>query len=70
MATAGIESPNDVHFVQVKGPAFALDEIVAAGNAGLTCATNNPGKLMGFGRAASALGIRPTGAISDRKRPT
>jgi cyanuric acid amidohydrolase len=57
MASAGIESPNDVHFVQVKGPAFTLEDIVAAGNAGLTCRTDNPGKLMGFGRGASALGI-------------
>jgi cyanuric acid amidohydrolase len=57
MASAGIESPDDVHFVQVKGPAFTLVEIVAATNAGLTCATDNPGKLMGFGRAASALGV-------------
>jgi cyanuric acid amidohydrolase len=57
MSSAGIESPPDVHFVQVKGPAFALDDIVAAGNAGLSCRTDNPGKLMGFGRGASALGI-------------
>jgi cyanuric acid amidohydrolase len=57
MSSAGIESPADVHFVQVKGPAFALDDIVAAENAGLTCRTDNPGKLMGFGRGASAVGI-------------
>jgi cyanuric acid amidohydrolase len=55
--SARIESPNDVHFVQVKGPAFTLDDLVATGDAGLTCRTDNPGKLMGFGRAASALGI-------------
>ncbi|MBV8814417.1 MAG: ring-opening amidohydrolase [Verrucomicrobia bacterium] len=57
MASASIESPDDVHFVQVKGPAFALDDIVAAQRSGLTCRTDNPGKLMGFGRGASALGI-------------
>jgi cyanuric acid amidohydrolase len=57
MAAARIESPDDVHFVQVKGPAFTLDDIVAADKAGLTCATDSPTKLMGFGRAASALGI-------------
>jgi cyanuric acid amidohydrolase len=57
VTSAGIESPDDVHFVQVKGPAFTTDDIVAAGNASLTCATENPGKLMGFGRAASALGV-------------
>jgi len=55
MANAGIQNPDDVHFVQVKGPAFTLEDIVAAGNT--TCATDNPGKLMGFGRAASALGV-------------
>jgi cyanuric acid amidohydrolase len=57
MVSAGIESPDDVHFVQVKGPAFTLDDMVATGNVGLTCRADNPGKLMGFGRAASALGI-------------
>jgi cyanuric acid amidohydrolase len=57
MAGADIESPDDVHFVQVKGPAFTLREIVASANAGLSCATDHPGKLMGFGRAASALGV-------------
>jgi cyanuric acid amidohydrolase len=56
MADASIESP-DIHFVQVKGPAFTLDDMVAAGSAGLTCKTDNPGRLMGFGRGASALGI-------------
>jgi cyanuric acid amidohydrolase len=57
MANAEIESPNDVHFVQVKGPAFPLVEIVSATGSGQSCATDNPGKLMGFGRAASALGV-------------
>jgi len=57
MTSASIESPDDVHFVQVKGPAFTLDDIVSAGNTGQSCATDNPGKLMGFGRAASALGV-------------
>src|SRR5262249_31538408 len=55
IANAGIQNPDDVHFVQVKGPAFTLEDIVAAG--AVTCATDNPGKLMGFGRAASALGV-------------
>jgi cyanuric acid amidohydrolase len=57
MADASIDSPGDVHFVQVKGPAFTLDDMVAAGNAGMTCRTDNPAKLMGFGRGASALGV-------------
>jgi cyanuric acid amidohydrolase len=57
MAKAGIETYSDVHFVQVKGPAFTLAEIVAAASAGTPCASDNPGKLMAFGRAASALGV-------------
>jgi cyanuric acid amidohydrolase len=57
MSSAGIKNSDDVHFVQVKGPAFTLDDIVVAETAGLVCRTNNPGKLMGFGRGASALGI-------------
>jgi cyanuric acid amidohydrolase len=43
----------DVHFVQVKGPAFTL----ADQQAGRSVATDNPGKLMSFGRAACALGV-------------
>ena len=57
LAAADIQSSEDVHFVQVKGPAFTLREIVAATDAGLSCAAHHPGKLMGFGRAASALGV-------------
>jgi cyanuric acid amidohydrolase len=57
MSKAGIASPADVHFVQVKGPAFTLADIVEASERGLSCATNNAGKLMAFGRAASALGV-------------
>src|SRR5260370_10707184 len=34
MADASIDSPGDVHFVQVKGPAFTLDDMVAAVQAG------------------------------------
>ena len=57
MASARIESPADAHFVQVKGPAFTSDDIIAAHRTGLICRSDNPGKLMGFGRGASALGI-------------
>ena len=55
MDTAQIER-NDVHFVQTKGPAFSLADIIADGHAGAAL-TDNPGKLMAYGRAASALGI-------------
>ena len=59
---AGIAA-SDVHFVQVKGPAFTLADILADQQAGLTVATDNPGKLMSFGRAASALGV--AGALGE-----
>jgi cyanuric acid amidohydrolase len=63
MSKAGITSPADVHFVQVKGPAFTLADIVEAGGRGRRCATDNPGRLMAFGRAASALGV--AGALRE-----
>ncbi|EAR51939.1 cyanuric acid amidohydrolase [Oceanicola granulosus HTCC2516] len=54
MARADIHSPDDVHFVQVKGPAFAQADLAGAAD-GL--ASDDPGKLMGFCRAASAIGV-------------
>jgi cyanuric acid amidohydrolase len=48
---------DEVHFVQVKGPAFMLADILADQRDGRPSATDNPGKLMSFGRAASALGV-------------
>jgi cyanuric acid amidohydrolase len=57
MSSAKIQSSADVHFVQVKGPAFALSDILADANAGEKLASDNPGKLMGLGRAASAFGV-------------
>jgi len=57
MSRARIASAADVHLVQVKGPAFTLADIVEAGGRGRSCATDHPGKLMAFGRAASALGV-------------
>lgn len=48
---------DEVHFVQVKGPAFTLADILQDQAAGLAPITDNPGKLMSFGRAASALGV-------------
>ena len=66
---AAMRSPSDVHFVQVKGPAFTQADIAAA-EAGATPASDNPGKLMGFGRAASAIGVgQALGEIpADRAR--
>lgn len=57
MARAEIAQPDDVHFVQIKGPAFTVADIVAAQGSAGACASDNPGKLMAFGRAASAFGV-------------
>jgi cyanuric acid amidohydrolase len=57
MRSADIESAADVHFVQIKGPAFSSADISRSTQAGRKVATDNPGKLMGFGRGASALGV-------------
>jgi cyanuric acid amidohydrolase len=57
MQSARIQSPADVHFVQVKGPAFTLSDILVDADAGGKPASDNPGRLMGLGRAASALGV-------------
>ncbi|MDB5531312.1 MAG: ring-opening amidohydrolase [Devosia sp.] len=56
MAAAKVDRA-DVHFVQTKGPAFTLAEIIADRDAGTPPVTDNPGKLMGYGRAGSALGV-------------
>jgi cyanuric acid amidohydrolase len=53
MERARIDRPEDVHFVQIKGPAFTIADIVSAGS----CVTDNPGKLMAYGRGASAFGV-------------
>lgn len=57
MRAAGIAKAADLHFVQVKGPAFTLAAIIEDGKAGGKVLTDNPGKLMGLGRAASAIGV-------------
>jgi cyanuric acid amidohydrolase len=68
MSKAGMASPADVHFVQVKGPAFTLADIVEASERGLSCATDNAGKLMALGRTASALGVaRALGEIDSAR---
>lgn len=68
MASAMISDVDDVHFVQVKGPAFTQTDIVASLARGETVATDNPGKLMAYGRAASALGVgKALGEIPGEK---
>ena len=57
MATAGLESPDQVHLVQVKCPLLTSDRIAAAQARGQMPATTDTLKSMGFSRAASALGV-------------
>lgn len=57
MRSAGIGDAVDVHFVQVKGPAFTQADIVGCLQCVAPPATDNPGKLMAYGRAASAFGV-------------
>ena len=55
IAQAKLSSHADVHFVQVKCPAFPIAELQLSGPGAPL--TDSPGKLMAFGRAASALGV-------------
>ena len=65
MDDAGIARAEDVHFVQVKGPAFTQADIVTSTASAEPPVSDNPGKLMAFGRAASALGVgRALGEIA------
>jgi cyanuric acid amidohydrolase len=57
MANAGIESPADVHFVQIKCPLLTSDRIADALNRGETTATPDTLKSMGLSRGAAALGV-------------
>lgn len=57
MERAGLDRPSDAHLVQVKGPAPTLQAIVAAVSADRRCRSEEPDKLMAYGRAASALGV-------------
>ncbi len=57
MADAGIDDPEDVHFVQIKCPLLTLARIGDADAAGETVATRDTLKSMGLSRGASALGV-------------
>lgn len=57
MDAAMIDDVADVHFVQVKGPAFTAADIAGSLAVGHVVACDNAGKLMAYGRAASALGV-------------
>jgi cyanuric acid amidohydrolase len=54
---AGIESPPDIHFVQIKTGALTTERIAAARGRGREVVTTDTGKSMAYGRAAAALGV-------------
>ena len=54
---AGIESPSDVHFVQIKCPLLTADRVAETESRGATTATRDTLKSMGLSRAAFALGV-------------
>jgi cyanuric acid amidohydrolase len=57
MADAGIEDPQDVHFVQIKCPLLTSDRIEAAHTRGQKVITTSAYGSMGYSRGASALGV-------------
>ena len=71
MAEAGIVKPEDVHFVQIKGPLLTAGRIAEAEARGQTVAVRDTLRSMGYSRGASALGVGlalgeiPAAALSD-----
>jgi cyanuric acid amidohydrolase len=57
MKDVGIDSADDVHFVQIKCPLLTSERIEEARQRGQTVATVDTYESMGFSRGASALGI-------------
>ncbi|MBV8407161.1 MAG: ring-opening amidohydrolase [Alphaproteobacteria bacterium] len=57
MADAGIASPSDVHFVQIKCPLLTKERIENATQRGRTVATEDAYHSMALSRGASALGV-------------
>jgi cyanuric acid amidohydrolase len=57
MTAAGIESPADVHFVQVKCPLLTSVRIQEAASRGQSVVSEDTYKSMGYSRGASALGV-------------
>jgi cyanuric acid amidohydrolase len=57
MARAGIASPGDVHFVQVKCPLLTGERILQSAARGQTVVTEATYDSMSYSRAASALGV-------------
>jgi cyanuric acid amidohydrolase len=68
---AGIESPADIHFIQIKTGALTTERIADARRRGRTVVTTDTYKSMAYARAVAALGIAaatgeiPPGKVSD-----
>ncbi|PYM13359.1 MAG: cyanuric acid amidohydrolase [Candidatus Rokuibacteriota bacterium] len=68
IADAGIESLDDLHFVQIKTGALTTDRIAAARSRGRSVVTTDTYKSMSYARAVAALGIgAATGEIPAAK---
>ena len=70
MRDAGLERPEDVHFVQIKCPLLTADRVAETEARGLTTATRDTLKSMSLSRAASALGVGVALGELDRERLT
>lgn len=57
MADAGLDSPEDVHFVQVKAPCVTLQRAEEAARRGAQVLTADPGRSMAYARVAGAFGV-------------
>jgi len=57
IADAGIESADDIHFVQIKTGALTTERIAAARKRGRSVVTTDTYKSMAYARAVAALGI-------------
>jgi cyanuric acid amidohydrolase len=69
MRDAGIDDPEDVHFVQIKCPLLTSERIEAAHARGRKTVTTSAYGSMGFSRGASALGVASAlGEIDGRIR--
>ncbi|MFQ5913428.1 MAG: ring-opening amidohydrolase [Nitrospinota bacterium] len=68
MKAAQIESPEDLHFVQVKTPLLTTGRIEEARERHQSVCTDNTYKSMAYSRAASALGIAlATGEVKENQ---
>jgi cyanuric acid amidohydrolase len=72
MRDAGIDDPEDVHFVQIKCPLLTSERIEAAHARGRNTVTTSAYGSMGFSRGASALGVARAlgeidGPVSDEQ---